>query len=153
VQVCALTVMPRSRSTSSLSCRERRLACHISRRKGFGIAYEDLLVIVRFGYRASEFQEPVAERALAMVDVRHDTEVSVSIERDGSDALFELARGRGAGSCGTIAPSTAFKGMLMGGMIVAVNNGLRLRPVQRGRRDAISVLRGLDQPPQWTASK
>lgn len=52
---------------------------------------EDLLVRIAGRDGARQLQQPVTQRALAMVDVRNDTKVAVSFDGDGSDPGFELS--------------------------------------------------------------
>ncbi len=56
------------------------------------VTYENLLIAVAGIDCAGVFQQPVAQRALAMVDMSDDTEVTVPLDGDGVDALFELVR-------------------------------------------------------------
>ena len=50
---------------------------------------EDLLIIARLD-GAREFQEAVAKRALAMVDVRNDAEIAEAGDWDRGDALLQV---------------------------------------------------------------
>jgi hypothetical protein len=50
---------------------------------------QHLLVLSRFD-GAGEFEKSIAERALAMVDMRNNAEIPKSFNGDGRDALFEL---------------------------------------------------------------
>lgn len=58
-----------------------------------GYAHQDLLVAVAGRDGARVFQQTIAQRALAMVDVGDDAEVAISVNRDGGDASLEF-RGR-----------------------------------------------------------
>ncbi|KAK1774102.1 hypothetical protein QBC45DRAFT_425873 [Copromyces sp. CBS 386.78] len=64
---------------------------------------QDLLVSIAGHDRARVLQQPVGERALAVVDVGDDTEVSVTLERDGGNSFLDLDRspfdGHLGGSC------------------------------------------------------
>jgi hypothetical protein len=61
-------------------------------RKETKCTYENLLVAVTGVDCASVFQQPVTQRALAMVDVGNDAEVPVPLDGDGVDSLLELVR-------------------------------------------------------------
>lgn len=52
--------------------------------------YQYLLVAIARCNGTRVLQEPVAEGALAMINVCHDAEVSVSVDRYGRNARFEL---------------------------------------------------------------
>lgn len=87
--------MPRSLSTSSLSCGPRPVSAisqfphHTVRHEmTSGRRYQKLFIVPRLRYSSGQLQQPVAERALPMIDMRHDAEVAVPRDRDGANAAL-----------------------------------------------------------------
>lgn len=85
--------MPRSLSTSSLSCGPRPMSA-ISLHSvvwcetASGCKYQELFIVPRLRYGSGQLQEPVAQRALAMVDMCHDAKISVTIDRYGANSVL-----------------------------------------------------------------
>lgn len=61
--------------------------------------YQNLLVAVAGRDGACVFEQAIAQRALSMVDVRDDAEVSVPLNWDGRNARLELRRRWLGGIC------------------------------------------------------
>lgn len=59
---------------------------------GDSTTYENLLVLITSRDCTRQLQQPVTERALAMVNVGNDTKVAESLEGNGGNALFEVGR-------------------------------------------------------------
>lgn len=53
-----------------------------------GCRYQKLFIVPCLRYGPGKLQEPVAERALAMVDMCNDTEIAVTLDRDGANSVL-----------------------------------------------------------------
>lgn len=60
----------------------------------YTITYKNLLVRVARRYSPSMLEQAIAERALAMVNMRNDAKVSISFDRNRGYSCFELGRCR-----------------------------------------------------------
>lgn len=61
-------------------------------------AHQNLLIAIARRDCARVLQQAITQCAFPMVNVRHNAEVSISLNRDGGDASLEL-RGRRLGGC------------------------------------------------------
>ncbi|KAI6767776.1 hypothetical protein HG530_005785 [Fusarium avenaceum] len=55
---------------------------------------ENLLIRIASRYRARIFQQSIAQGAFPMVDMRHDTKVAVSLDRNRGNSSLKLGRRR-----------------------------------------------------------